>query len=185
MQEDFSAMLLSHPKVTTQFFELETNNLREKWDRVFNGTKVDYETSEKFWNYFFATKVISLRNMYFPDWKKAKHDYKMKNDSNYALKYENYIRAKEYNEMLNNMYDDYFDDFFKSKLSSLMVNHKVDEAKDLLGLSKEDDLTKESISSQYRMMSLHCHPDATGSKDTTDQFIAITEARDILLKEIA
>jgi len=85
-REDFCNKMLNdmkrlyretHKDITPALrFKRVTTEIREKWDSVFNKSMFPYEYGDKFFKYFFASRVVAFRDYLFEDWKKAlKEEY--------------------------------------------------------------------------------------------------------------
>jgi hypothetical protein len=197
--EDFTNLLKTHPKMNPTHFQNDVSNMKEKWDRIFMGTKVSYDNAEKFWKYFFAVKIIPIRNVYFPDWKKAVHEYRMATDQTYKIKYQNWKWHKEEEEEMEQMRKDMmqgmldsFEEYFRKQKERVTEDLKkeaaefkgmVNEAKALLGIGEEETLSEELVNTQFRYFAKLFHPDLS-QKETNTQFIRVKEAQEVLLKSL-
>jgi len=159
-------------------FDKTLDDLKRKWDGVFNRSIIDYETSEKFWNYFYATEVIPFRNSLFGDWKKAKHNYRYNNDPDFQRRYDSYQAHKSYEEFEERMYNDASQGFWERMLSSFKNDFiKIDDDLAILGFSDKSELSEDSLKSKFRSLSKKHHPDFGGK---TDSYIKILDAKDNL-----
>ena len=163
-------------------FEKTIDDLKRKWDGVFNRSILKYEEHEKFWKYFFATEVIPFRDSLFGDWKKAKHNYRYHNDPDFKRRYDCYQMHKEYEAYEESFYQEASSNFWERMLDAFKNNFvNISEQLTLFGFKDAVGLTEDMIQKRFRGLSQIHHPDKGGDNDT---YIQIIEAKDDLLRYI-
>ncbi len=159
-------------------FDKTLNDLKRKWDGVFNRSIIDYETSERFWSYFYAKEVVPFRESLFGDWKKAKHNYRYNNDPDFRRRYDTYKMHKEYEEFEETMYEDASQGFWERMLDSFKNDFiKIDDDLVILGFKDKSELSVDTLKSKFRSLSLKHHPDFGGDND---DYIKILNAKENL-----
>jgi hypothetical protein len=193
LMDDFSKMLNS-VRLTTVTFENCVNQLNLKFWNIFNGSKVDREAAEKFWRYIFAAHIVPIRNLYFPDWKKAIHEHRYSTDPDFARRYDAWKMHKEMddemNEFVNQARRESVNDFWERLTKNFfdMLNRlsaspsELIKAKEIFGFHAEENPSIDEIKSKYRVMAKMTHPDL-GNDPTS--FHALQGARDVLLRAYA
>ena len=73
LQEDFAQLLAVNSQVNYTYFENATKSIKQKFDNIFRDSNLSEEAKDKFWKFFFATKIIPIRKMYcvFKSWKEV------------------------------------------------------------------------------------------------------------------
>lgn len=64
-----------------------------------------------------------------------------------------------------------------------MTTLSKDEAKTILNLPLKEDISKEDIKKAFKILAKKSHPDHNGGENNLDEFVLITKAKEILLKE--
>ena len=192
LQEDFAQLLAANSQVNYIHFENATKLIKQKFDNIFRDSSLSEEAKDKFWKFFFATKIIPIRNTYFgfKSWKEIKLEYKLKTDKDFRRSYE----TAKFFEKLYTRYSQLFEEelreqaqYFKQRLNDHIFNplesreRDLQISKSLLGFSEEDSLEENFIKRQFRIMPLTCHPDTGGDSEA---FLKLTAARDFLLDTI-
>lgn len=161
-------------------FERVVEDLKRKWDAIFNRSILSYEDAEKFWKFFYATEIINFRNLLFPDkeWKEYVHDYRYNNDPDFARRYdcwqmheemedfEEKIRRAFYESLFNNIKKQFFNIVKELSIFDLTL----------------ETLSLESIQEKYRKLSKKYHPDLGGDEEA---FKELTLAKDRLIEYIS
>lgn len=155
-------------------YESWLDNVRRKWDAIFNKSILKTDQSDKIWKYLYAAKIIPLRDSVFGDYKAAKHNQKMKYDKSYRNAYHRSQERKQYEKDWNDHFSKVFDNFLSKFLD---INPPV-ESLAYLQLTS-DNLTIDNVNSQFRKLSFKMHPDAGGS---AEQFRKLINHKETLLK---
>lgn len=189
IMDDFKTTL-QNVKLSPQTFKNCVDMIEMKWKNIFNGSKVSKEAADKFWNYFYASSVISVRNMYFPNWKDAVLKHRIKNDPDFARRYECYQMNKRLEEWeresLSSMWEDLWKERmrqFREAIHSVVEqrNNEIKIAKEFLGITETDELNESVINTKYKQLAKMTHPDLGGD---AKQFMVLKENRDLLLKTL-
>ena len=183
---DFKTMLGAvHLSPVT--FKNVVSDLEIKFRNIFNGSEVTLDAADKFWNYIFASQIVPIRNFYFPDWKKAMLDHKLKTDPDFKRRYNCWQMHQEedkfFNDMMGNFWEDLLHRFesYASQMNSLryVKYEDVTAAKKTLGFSEKESPTVDEIKSRYRLLAMMTHPDKGGDDAS---FRALSEAKDFLMR---
>lgn len=190
--DDLKKFLSAYKNINVTVFENAINAIRVKWNNIFNESKTDQAHADKFWNYFFATTVVPLRNMYFPNWKDEKFKHRLATDADFRRRYNCWKMHKEIEDFESEIFEEAFAFSweraranFKAYLDSLRVQGRVDAVKEActyMGLSF-DELKKEDVDKKYRMLAKMTHPDITGTSGAEggDEFITLKNSRDLII----
>jgi hypothetical protein len=143
-------------------FENSVNALRQKWNAIHNKT-VDGGLPEKLWGFFYATKIVKMRDELFPKEMERRNQEREDNKRRYE-------QRKRFNAEQDSMFDNFF---FNAMFASLFSKRaRPVESFTILGL--DSSAGEDEVKTAYRKLALEAHPDKGGSQD---KFIAITEAK--------
>jgi hypothetical protein len=186
--DDFKAMLGSYPKLNTTIFQNCINNIEVKFNNIFANTQVTVEARDKFWKYFFAACIIPIRNIYFPDWGDAVLQHRLKTDKDFARRYECYQMHKEMEDFERKFYRNMWEEAFRErqeefmKMLGLHQNMQyVHDACAFMGI-QFNELTADVLKTRYRQLAKMTHPDVDVSIQSHDQFVSLSNAKEILEK---
>jgi hypothetical protein len=190
--DDFSNLLATHPKMNVTHFRNDVEHIKQKFDNIFNGTKIPYENKEEFWKYIFAVKIIPIRNAYFKDWKKSILDHRLQTDPDFKIRYLNYQIHKEMDDWLEEERKSIMEEALRNaekRLKEALAFHdsiRIDAMR-ILGIGAEEALTKELVLSQFRIIAKAVHPDfhMGQGEEYKIKFQELLEARDTLLNHLA
>jgi len=152
-------------------FENTVNALRHKWDAIHNKT-VDGGLPEKLWGFFFATKIVKMREELFPKEMERRKQEREENKQRYEE------RKRMYDEDMGDPFGNFFYGAFFASLFSKRA--KPDTSFTVLGLDSSAGL--EEVKTAYRQLSLLHHPDKGGNKE---KFIEVTEAKNKCLSYLS
>lgn len=154
-------------------FKNSVNALKMKYDAINNKTKGDLNI----WNYFYATKVVPLRNTYckrevdIENRRREERDRRNKERQAYWDQQE-----REWEEMRRKRFGNAFEFFLLGMF--LKTNVKPIAEIEFLGLNKDDELTENIVKKAYRKLSMVHHPDQGGKKE---DFIKLEKAKNTVL----
>lgn len=144
-------------------FDNAVNALRQKWNAIHNKT-VDGGLPEKLWGYFYATKVVKMKEKLFPEQMEAR---KREREERARFREE---RRREYDEMAG----DFFDRFFYNAIFASLFSRRACPIDSFTTLGLASTATEDEVKTAFRQLSHQHHPDKGGDKE---KFIAITEAK--------
>jgi hypothetical protein len=194
LMEDFTSTLNTHPKMNVTHFKNEVENIKNKFDRIFNGTKLSYDDAEKFWKYIFAVKIVPIRNTYFVDWKKANFDHRYATDRDFAIRYDSWNMHKEEDEWLeqelresSRRYWQFLHDRLEELINGKNKREQISKAKEILGIGQDEIVTNDLVSSQFRMLAKSLHPDVHPElgEEGAQKFNVLVESKNILIQSIS
>ncbi len=152
-------------------FENTVNALRQKWDAIHNKT-VDGGLPEKLWGFFFATKIVKMREELFPK------EMKQRQEEREQKKWAYEQRKRMYDEDMG----DPFASFFYGSLFASLFSKRACPTESFVTLGLGSSAGLEEVKTAYRQLSLQHHPDKGGNKE---KFIEVTEAKNKCLSYLS
>lgn len=143
-------------------FENAVNALRQKWNAIHNKT-VSGGLPEKLWGYFYATKIIRMKQELFPEQMERR---KKEREERHRIR-------EEEQRMYDDMGRDFFQEWLRNAYATLFAKMSVPESSfSALGLDVAS--TEEEVKVAFRKLAMEHHPDKGGRQE---YFISITEAK--------
>lgn len=175
---EFESNVKSLSQMNPKIWENTIIQYKQKWDNIFNKSKLTRDQSDKFWGFFFATKVIPVRNSLFPgEWKTILHEYRIKNDRDYRIRFNRKEEYKQEQDFLRKDFEEFQQSFFNSFFKR--SHDPIKQACIILLNLQDQELTEQAVIVAYRNLAKTKHPDVGGSQE---EFVQITEAKDKLLE---
>lgn len=168
-------------------FDNAVGDVFEKWNQIFDGTKVELYDQEKFWKYFYATRIVAIRDKVYPDWKSTLLNFRLRED---RLKYfvdDDQIAMDQ--EAVQNERVRMFN-IVEAEFKRLFFGeHPFEKALNVLGI--EDDVWENTklvnrqscIWKSFEPMSVVKHPDSDTGHAV--DYLRICLARDYLLDVVS
>lgn len=151
-------------------FENTVNALRQKWDAIHNKT-VDGGLPEKLWGFFYATKIVKMREELFPTEMKRREQEREEKKRAYEE------RKRMYDDM-----GDPFGNFFYGAFFASLFSKRACPTESFVTLGLDSSAGLDEVKAAYRQLSLQHHPDKGGNKE---KFIEVTEAKNKCLSYLS
>lgn len=157
---DFLSLLeVGKAKENIKGFENAVNAVRMKYNGISN--KIPGGLDEKYWKYFFATVVATMREELFPNEMKRRKEEKKRREE---------WRQREQYWQNSGFFDNLFSSFIEEEWRRIFFTQI--SSFDILGLTK--DSTIDDVNKKYRELVKVHHPDYGGN---ATEFIKITKAK--------
>lgn len=134
-------------------FKICVEQSKQKFDGICNKSTVSKESFNKSWNYFYATTVVKLRDIFFGDYLKQKK--------------ENYEKKKKERDSFYSFDEQMYESFYKARLNefllSLMQLQAPTSSFEILGLNTS--ASAQEVNEAYKKLAFIHHPDKGGDED--------------------
>lgn len=176
LKTDFFTMAAVYKKIGIGEWNVLIKSVKQKFDGIFNKSKVNVEGAERLWNFFYASVVVPFRDEKFPDFKQSVHKHKMHNDRNYRMHQVAEEQWKEINDHFKKMHEEFFRNF-TNNLKAFSLPEQIITCRRILQINDDEALSLEIIDKNFKFLAKIHHPDRGGKRE---KFIEIMEAKEKL-----